>query len=316
MLPAKPQAMVELYENRVWIDGCFDFTHHGHSGAILQARRTIPKDQRDGSLLICGVHNDADIEHHKGGKPVIHEQERYYHTESNKWCDQVVKDAPYVTEPEVLDSYGCKYVVHGDDITTDANGEDCYQQMKDNGRFKVVKRTEGVSTTEIIDRILRNVPQTNQQKASVDRELLTMYSTDKSGYEPWSWVFGQNFEDVIVEGTGSVSDQNWVVVEEPDGFDLFNVGHIQELQKWKEAGKRVCCSMYTDKDVFMTLEERTLSVLSCNVVDGVLLYPVSRDTTTAKTITTSLKDNIIQRINHDRDHYIERNIKKGITYEN
>ncbi|CDO93358.1 unnamed protein product [Kluyveromyces dobzhanskii CBS 2104] len=315
-------AQPQLYENKVWIDGCFDFTHHGHSGAILQAKRTIPRDKRDGSVLICGVHNDADIEHNKGGRPVMQEQERYEHTQRNRWCDVVVKDAPYVTDPAVLDSYGCKYVVHGDDITTDANGEDCYQQMKDAGRFQVVKRTEGVSTTDIIGRILRNDTVASGNSQGIDHEKLVLYSTGKHGYEPWCWVFGSGFADVVVEGVGSAQDENWVVVREPDGFDLFNVGHINELKALKDAGKRVCCSLSVDSgsvdsgsSVYMTLEERCLSVLSCDVVDAVMLGtpPSSTLPSSADICLTnvSLKKEIVQRINDNRDHYIERNMKKA-----
>lgn len=35
-----------------------------------------------------------------------------------KWTNLPVPNAPYVTDPDWLDLYGCKYVVHGDDITT------------------------------------------------------------------------------------------------------------------------------------------------------------------------------------------------------
>ncbi len=57
-----------------------------------------------------------------------------------RWVTQAVPGAPYVTSPDVMDQYGCKYVVHGDDITSDANGEDCYKVVKDLGRFVVVKK--------------------------------------------------------------------------------------------------------------------------------------------------------------------------------
>lgn len=121
----------------------------------------------------------------------------------------------------------------------------------------------------------------------------------------------------------------WTVVQESDGFDLFNVGHIQQLRKLKEQGKLVCCSMGTDpaRHVYMTLEERCLSVLSCEYVDAVVLKPEPQLTATAHsststsastdtiTITTSLKPEIISRISVNRDHYVKRNIKKGVTYD-
>ena len=139
---------MELDDDKVWIDGCFDFTHHGHSGAILQARQTVKPGSQ--GVLYCGVHDDEAIRYNKGSAPVMDAQERYEHTRANRWCSEVIEKAPYVTQPEWMDRYGCKYVVHGDDITLDANGEDCYQLMKDLGRFRVVKRTSGVSTLSLI----------------------------------------------------------------------------------------------------------------------------------------------------------------------
>ena len=53
-----------------------------------------------------------------------------------KWVDKVIEDAPYQTQLEVMDEYGCQYVAHGDDITTLADGTDCYQLCKDAGRYK------------------------------------------------------------------------------------------------------------------------------------------------------------------------------------
>ena len=44
---------------RIWVDGCFDFAHHGHAGAMLQARRL-------GTELYVGVHSDEEIEANKG----------------------------------------------------------------------------------------------------------------------------------------------------------------------------------------------------------------------------------------------------------
>lgn len=53
-----------------------------------------------------------------------------------------------------ISHYGCWYVVHGDDITSDANGQDCYRYVKAAERFKIVKRTPGISTTDLVGRML------------------------------------------------------------------------------------------------------------------------------------------------------------------
>ena len=57
--PVDPQEDVPIRDDRIWIDGCFDFAHHGHAGAILQARRL-------GKELLVGVHSDEAILENKG----------------------------------------------------------------------------------------------------------------------------------------------------------------------------------------------------------------------------------------------------------
>lgn len=44
--------------------------------------------------------------------------------------------------------------MHGDDITSDSSGQDCYRYVKAAGRFKVVKRTPSISTTDLVGRML------------------------------------------------------------------------------------------------------------------------------------------------------------------
>jgi ethanolamine-phosphate cytidylyltransferase len=75
---------IEVSKERIWIDGCFDFGHHGmvsfadvsdkigHAGAILQAKRM-------GTYLVVGVHSDEEITLNKG-PPVMSLDERYQST--------------------------------------------------------------------------------------------------------------------------------------------------------------------------------------------------------------------------------------------
>lgn len=101
--------------------------------------------------------------------------------------------------------------MHGDDITSDSNGEDCYRFVKEAGRFKVVKRTPGISTTDLVGRMLlctkthfikdldavldgREGGGSQEEKARVGAEMkerITEYATDASGNSPlvdvWTW---------------------------------------------------------------------------------------------------------------------------------
>lgn len=305
---------MQLEDDRVWIDGCFDFTHHGHAGAILQARQTI---QGDDGTLICGVHNDREIELNKGTPPVMTSPERYEHTRANRWCGEVVEDAPYVTQPAWLDRYGCRYVVHGDDITLDANGEDCYQEMKDLGRFRVVKRTSGVSTTEIIHRILTNTASSREQ-AGLDE--LKRYSSGPDGHSTHCYVFEGTLDRVLVEGGFELRPEQCKLVR--GTFDLFHMGQIAQLQRAKSLSERLIAVITDSDDCIMSPKERALSVLSCKHVDGIIVQPraelaadysIDSETLTADNefqyLTSAV---IIERIERQRDAYVRRNARKGM----
>lgn len=71
-----------------------------------------------------------------------------------KWVDEVVINAPYVTTVATLDKYNCDFCIHGDDITLTADGKDTYQEVKDKKRYRECKRTCGVSTTDLVGRML------------------------------------------------------------------------------------------------------------------------------------------------------------------
>lgn len=318
---------VNLSANKVWIDGCFDFTHHGHCGAILQARRTV-EIPSEGELY-CGIHTDEAIEFNKG-PTVMKTRERYEHARAIKWCTAVVEDAPYVTEKEWLDKYNCKYVVHGDDITTDAEGNDCYQLMKDIGRFKVVKRTYGVSTTDIIHRMLTGVRCHENYRPTI--EELRFYSLGEDGFSHYSYVFEKDINNILVQS--EVYDFNpmesllvW------GNFDLFHIGHIEQLSIAKRLNKdlKIIIGLVDIEDNFMTLKERSLSILSCKYVDGIILEPSIENTKEkfskvieidSKILISSNEDDfsnyltkevIVKRIQDQKDLYIKRNASKGMN---
>jgi len=136
--------------------------------------------------------------------------ERVLAVSANRWSTLPIPYAPYVTSLDWISHYGCKYVVHGDDITSDAGGEDCYRFVKEAGRFKVVKRTPGISTTDLVGRMLQGgkghfvgslrsvvkgeevMPRTGkdvQDDRSVVEERLRAYASDVTGLEPGVGVF-------------------------------------------------------------------------------------------------------------------------------
>lgn len=71
-----------------------------------------------------------------------------------KWVDEVITDAPYAITEQFLHrlfhEYKIDYVIHGDDPCLLPDGTDAYAAAKKAGRYKQIKRTEGVSSTDIV----------------------------------------------------------------------------------------------------------------------------------------------------------------------
>lgn len=256
---------------------------------MLQARQL-------GKALYVGVHSDEEILHNKG--PVVMKlDERLTAVEACKWSTEAVANAPYVTEPKVMDQYNCKYVVHGDDITTDANGEDCYQVVKDLGRFVVVKRTPNISTTDLVGRMLL-MNKSHHYKSIVDNDHVLLekenidkfakYATDSTGLKQGSGVYvykSDNTDLVQLVAPSEIIAKKYSKIFYVDGgFDLFHPGHIEVLklvkQSAEKAGAAVVLGIHDDATInkhkglnypIMNILERSLCVLQCRYVEGIIL---------------------------------------------
>ena len=154
--------------------------HFGHANACRQAKAL-------GDYLVVGVHSDEDIRKNKG-PPVFNEQERYRMVRAIKWVDEVVENAPFSTDLEYLDKYNCDFCVHGEDISLTMEGIDAYQLVKNNKRYREIKRTQGVSTTDLVGRMLlmtksHHEPDENSMpNAQQTKEM----SSSSSSSSPWT----------------------------------------------------------------------------------------------------------------------------------
>jgi glycerol-3-phosphate cytidylyltransferase-like family protein len=68
-----------------------------------------------------------------------------------KWVDEVAFDVPYSPTIAMLDEHHCDFCIHGDDISVSADGVPTHSALE--GRFRIIKRTEGTSTTDLVNRI-------------------------------------------------------------------------------------------------------------------------------------------------------------------
>ncbi|KAJ2224189.1 choline phosphate cytidylyltransferase [Coemansia sp. RSA 485] len=276
---------------RVWVDGCFDMMHFGHANALRQARAM-------GDYLVVGVHSDAEIERNKG-PCVMKEDERYAAVAACKWVDVVVKDAPYVTTLEILDEYDIDFVVHGDDITTAADGTDCYQLVKDAGRYKECKRTVGISTTELVGRMLlltrdHHIRGSRAVRSPIQGVDETVVANFSQGSLPAGALTGiahylSTSKKIIQFSSGREPKTGDKVVYVDGAFDLFHTGHIEFFKRARELGDYLLVGIHDDQTVnavkggnfpVMNLQERVLGALQCRYVDEVIIgapYSVTKD---------------------------------------
>uniref|UniRef100_H3AF57 ethanolamine-phosphate cytidylyltransferase n=1 Tax=Latimeria chalumnae TaxID=7897 RepID=H3AF57_LATCH len=290
---------------RVWCDGCYDMVHYGHSNQLRQARAM-------GDYLVVGVHTDEEIAKHKG-PPVFTQQERYKMVRAIKWVDEIVEEAPYVTTLETLDEHNCDFCVHGDDITLTVDGKDTYEEVKTAGRYRECKRTQGVSTTDLVGRMLlmtkahhSNIDKTSDYQQHTDNfgkapfltNVKQTYSTEvflqgPKGHSPWTGVsqFLQTSQKIIQFASGKEPQPGDTIIYVAGAFDLFHIGHVDFLETvYKLAEKPyIIAGLHFDQEVnrykgknypIMNIHERTLSVLACRYVSEVVIgapYAVTAD---------------------------------------
>jgi choline-phosphate cytidylyltransferase len=137
---------------RIYADGVFDLFHLGHMRQLQQAKLAFPD-----VYLIVGVTGDKET-HRRKGLTVLSAKERAESVRNCKWVDEVVEDCPWIIAdaPEFMEKYKIDYVAH-DDIPYGADeGDDIYSPIKQAGKFLVTQRTDGVSTTGIITKIVKD----------------------------------------------------------------------------------------------------------------------------------------------------------------
>ena len=244
-----------------------------------------------GDYLVVGVHSDREILKNKG-PTLCNDEERYAAVAACKWVDKVVQDAPYLTSLKWLDQYDCDFCVHGDDVTTMSDGTDCYSIVKAAGRYKECKRTEGVSTTDLLSRILDrkylketrdkdDSPQTTPAEvkdALYTQRMLDSFSADLLHRKPsedsrvvyvcGSWdLFRMLLIFIIFSSLTSLS------------FACTDSGHSDFFKQAKTHGSHLIVGIYSDATIhsqtslypIQEMRERALSVLSCRHVDGFVL---------------------------------------------
>ncbi|MEE8364025.1 MAG: adenylyltransferase/cytidyltransferase family protein [Dehalococcoidia bacterium] len=131
---------------RVYADMVGDLFHAGHVEFLRQARAL-------GDHLTVGIHADHVVASYKR-RPILTMEERVAVVAGCRHVDEAIPDAPLVVDRDWIERHGIDIVVHGDDFSP-AELERFYPAPLEMGILRTVPYTPGISSSEIIDRVLK-----------------------------------------------------------------------------------------------------------------------------------------------------------------
>ncbi|KAM0687770.1 choline phosphate cytidylyltransferase [Conglomerata obtusa] len=267
----------------VFIDGCFDLFHYGHANALRQARS-------HGSTLTAAICSSTSTAIHKN-TPIMTDLERYAVVSACKWVTKTVLDAPYNLDLAFVRNCGCNLVVHGDDQIVDANGINCYDNARAENVYKEFVRTLGVSTSEIIGRMLyreRLKKKTCLETRKYQEELMILFSrgnesinNDKEGGS--NKLINGNEEnadgsDKIYCGSddnknnsnntinqNNKNNENSIniikkgkIIYIDGSFDLYHAGHTAIIKEAKLRGGYLIIGIHSDLEILKVKNEEPI----------------------------------------------------------
>jgi len=135
---------------RIYADGVFDLFHLGHMRQLEQAKKSFPNVE-----LVCGIPSDKET-HKRKGLTVLTDKQRCDTLLHCKWVDEVIPNAPWCVTTDFLHEHNIDYVAHDDLPYASADSDDIYMPIKKKGMFLTTQRTEGISTSDIITKVIRD----------------------------------------------------------------------------------------------------------------------------------------------------------------
>ncbi|CAG5117674.1 unnamed protein product, partial [Candidula unifasciata] len=206
---------------RVYADGIYDMFHTGHARQLMQAKMAFPN-----AYLIVGVCSD-ELTFRNKGRTVMNETERYETIRHCRYVDEVLTDAPWTLDMAFLEKHKIDFVAHDELPYTMGSADDVYKFVKERGMFLATERTEGVSTTDVITRIIKDYDvyiRRNLARGYSHKELNVSYMKAKR------LKFKDNYEKL----ENKIKDKGKDLMDKWKG----QIGKGNEmLHKWEEKSK-------------------------------------------------------------------------------
>lgn len=263
---------------RVYIDGWFDLIHAGHFNSFRQAKKL-------GDVLVLGINSDEEVEAVKG-PTVFNWRERCTVAGACKWVDEIIPDTIYTPTVELIDELKWDFYTHGDDIALNSDGVDSAAPLKEVGRFKLFRRTRGVSTTDIAAKLMKinkdgldTIHEDEEKECEDDKPKSNTFPKALGAFNANPNFFGSAKRIAHFANTREPLETEKIVYV--DGwFDVCHPGHIEQLKKAKELGDFLIVGIHDDLTISQyvgkqfplnALHERVLNILACKYVDDVII---------------------------------------------
>ena len=314
----------DVYKRQVYMDGCFDLMHFGHANALRQARAIASLASGGGEggdvegagaevELIVGLVSDEEILRCKG-PPVLPEQERVKCVRAVKWVDDIIANVPYELTREFVEElfsekYGIDCIGHGDDPCYLPDGTDAYAIPKALGKYREIKRTEGVSTTDLVARLLEyaDASENTTSKGAGDESSGGKRSEKNERHEARFCTTASRIAQFAAKVSYSKTSKMHEETEKRKtdkkqrknekneettccyvvgAFDVFNAGHVELLEECSFVADKVVCAVIADEYLtrdktnqpppMLNQSERAMSAIACRHCDDVVVGAPAR----------------------------------------
>ena len=198
--------------------------------------------------------------------------------------DEICLHSPYDVDEAQLDKVNCQYYVHGDDPVYNAAGENMNEILGALNRFKMIKRTTGISTTDITGRLLKLLEPEDESDGP-----FSTTSQNSRFAEPPKQQFLQTSTRIANFSNRSDPKPGDTIVYFAASCDLMHPGVIERLKLAKQQGDYLYVGLWDDEMIryykgskypLQSLQERILMALAIKYVDDVVIgapYIVTED---------------------------------------